>query len=36
MAEMLKHYYEYGFTGPLQAVHAPAMYGANLVGKKLK
>jgi D-mannonate dehydratase len=27
MAEMLKHYYEYGFTGPLQADHAPAMYG---------
>ena len=29
MAEMLKHYYEYGFTGPLQADHASAMYREN-------
>ena len=27
MAEMLKHYYDNGFTGPLRPDHAPAMYG---------
>jgi mannonate dehydratase len=27
MAEMLKHYYKYGFSGPLKADYAPAMYG---------
>ena len=27
MAEMLKHYYEYGFDGPIRPDHAPAMFG---------
>lgn len=27
MAEMLKHYYDCGFNGPLRPDHAPAMYG---------
>ncbi|PSR54049.1 mannonate dehydratase [Adhaeribacter arboris] len=29
MAEMLKHYGDYGFAGPLRPDHAPAMYGEN-------
>ncbi len=27
MAEMLKHYHNHGFSGPLRPDHAPAMYG---------
>ncbi len=27
MAEMLKHYHDHGFSGPLRPDHAPAMYG---------
>ncbi|RDC61598.1 mannonate dehydratase [Adhaeribacter pallidiroseus] len=29
MAELLKHYADNGFTGPLRPDHAPAMYGEN-------
>ena len=27
MAEMLKHYYDNGFDGPIRPDHAPAMFG---------
>jgi mannonate dehydratase len=27
MADMLKHYHEHGFNGPVRLYHAPAMYG---------
>lgn len=27
MAEMIKHYNDYGFSGPIRPDHAPAMYG---------